>query len=42
LRRDPVEEVAELGGEPLQAVAVDDEEGADEEDGEAHFSHDLA
>ena len=40
--RKPVDEVAQLSSEPLETLAVDDQEGADEEDRQAKLSHGVS
>lgn len=39
LRGEPIGEFAHLGGDPLEAVSIGDEQRTDEEDCQTEFSH---
>ncbi len=39
LRREPISDFAHLGGDPLEAVSIGDEQRADEEDCQTELSH---
>ena len=39
LRREPIGDFAHFGGDPLEAVAIGDEQRTDEENSQTEFSH---
>ncbi len=42
LGREPLRQLADLCGNPLEPLAVGDQQGADEENGEAELSHNAS